>query len=191
MDLAATPPELAVPQVVQVEPVGRRKLATRGPGVPPAFMTFDAFCRLVGKLCPPLALHLSGDQEPLLHPRFFDMVAVAAARGLDVSATTRLPGLTANRAEECVQSGLHRLHVVLGGEPSALLLRSLRRLAEAKRRLQSATPGIVLVSANPGERLRVLADELGALVVPAVPDAAPAARVAFSGQALSGVLPGA
>ena len=155
MNLAETPAaDLRISNVVQIEPVGRRLLAPRSSplahrtGVravtPPAFMAFDRFCRLVEALVPPLELHLGGEDEPLLHPRFFDMVAYAAAKGLEVSATTALPGLTADRAEECVDSGLKRLHVVLAGRPTPLQERSLRRLEEAKRRLGSRSPELLL-----------------------------------------------
>jgi hypothetical protein len=147
---------LPVATVVQIEPVGRRRMAA------PALMSFGAFCTLVGALRPPVALHLHGEGEPLLHPRFFDMVAFAAARGLEVSATTGMPALSARRAEECVQSGLARLHVLLGPDPTALARRGLARLEEAKRRLGSARPQVILADAAP-----VLS---------------PAARIAFSGK---------
>jgi hypothetical protein len=116
---------------------------------PPAFMSFDAYCRLVDGFVPPLELHLQGADEPLLHPRVFDMVAYATQRGLDVCATTRMPGLTAKRAEECVQSGLRRMHVLLERDPSGLVRRSLARLEEAKRRLGSKLPEVMLVDAAP------------------------------------------
>ena len=122
---------------MQIEPVGRRTLA------PPPVMSFDAYCRLIDSLRPPLELHLQGDEEPLLHPRFFDMVAYAVQRGLDVATTTRLPRMSARRAEECVQSGLKRMHVAAGGEP-VLVRRGLLRLEEAKRKLGSRLPEVVL-----------------------------------------------
>jgi hypothetical protein len=159
VNLAETPAALAEPGVVQIEPVGRRKLSVRmspvaqragvKAGPPPAFMSFDGYCRLVEKLVPPLELYLQGEEDPLLHPRFFDMVAFATQRGLDVSTTTRLVGLTARRAEECVLSGLKRLHVVPGGEPG-LVQRSLQRLEEAKRRLRQQRPEVLRVEAAPG-----------------------------------------
>ena len=142
---------------LHVEPVGRTKLSPQVPpplqraGVrvasSPAFMRFDAFCRLVDKLAPPLELHLRGE-EPLLHPRFLDMVAYAAQRGIAVEATTRLPAFTARRAEACVKSGLRRLNVALGPQPSGLAQRGLQRLEEAKRRLNSDLPEIVMVDAS-------------------------------------------
>lgn len=163
---------LPVATVVQIEPVGRRRLAGHASPVlqragvraeaPPALMAFGAFCTLVGALRPPVALHLQGEGEPLLHPRFFDMVAFAAGRGLDVSATTRMPGISARRAEECVQSGLARLHVLLGANPSTLARRGMARLEEAKQRLGSARPEVILADAPPA--------------------LSPAARIAFSGK---------
>ncbi len=172
VNLAEVPAATLPPAtVVQIEPVGRRKLAAHASPVlqragmssaPPAFMSFGAFCTLVGALRPPVELHLQGEGEPLLHPRFFEMVAFAAGRGLEVSATTRMPSLSASRAEECVQSGLARLHVLLGADPSGLAQRGLARLEEAKQRLGSARPEVILADTAP-----VLA---------------PAARIAFSGK---------
>ena len=177
VNLAETPAEtLRLSNVVQVEPVGRRLLAASpSPAAqrsgarlvtPPAFMTVDGFCRLVDSLAAPLELHLHGEEEPLQHPRFFDMVAYAAARGLEVTATTRLPGLSASRAEACVRSGLRRLNVLLDGTPSPLQERSLRRLDEAKRKLGAASPEVVLGGA--------------------VPAVAAAARFGFSGKPFAG-----
>ncbi len=153
VNLAETPKELVLPAAVRVQPVGRGKLSVRGspalqragmrPSAPPAFMSFDAFCRLVDTLRPPLELHLQGEDDPLLHPRFFDMVAYAAQRGLDVFATTRMPGLSVRRAEECVLSGLARLEVLAGPDPAGLVRRSLARLEEAKQRLGRRFPEVI------------------------------------------------
>jgi hypothetical protein len=143
----AEAPAVAAPGVLQmqVEPVGRRKL----PGRAPAFMSFEAFCRLVDRARPPAQLLLQGDAEPLLHPRFFDMVAYAVQRGVEVDATTRLPAFTARRAEECVKSGLRTLNVVLDPAPAGLSRRGLERLDEAKRRLGSRLPEVRLLEAAP------------------------------------------
>jgi MoaA/NifB/PqqE/SkfB family radical SAM enzyme len=139
VNLAETPAgALELASVVQVAPVGPRPLMA------PALMSFDRFCRFVDSLAAPRELHLNGEEDPLQHPRFFDMVAHATAKGLEVTAATRLPGLSASRAEACVQSGLLRLHVRLDGKPTPLQERSLRRLEEAKRKLGSTTPQVIL-----------------------------------------------
>jgi radical SAM protein with 4Fe4S-binding SPASM domain len=92
-------------------------------------------------------LQLQGAEEPLLHPRLFDMVRYAASRGVEVSLHTSLPGLTARRAEECVASGLRRLHVALGpaGPGRKPVLRSLRLLIAAKKNAASRWPTVHLV----------------------------------------------
>lgn len=142
MKIAETPVALlALPPVVQIEPVGRRMLA----GSPPALMAFDAYCRIVAGLRPPTGIHLHGCADPLLHPRLFDMVAHAVARGFEVSVTTRLPMLAPSRAEECVRSGLDRLRVLSEERAVPFVERGLRRLEEAKRRLQSGYPEVELV----------------------------------------------
>jgi radical SAM protein with 4Fe4S-binding SPASM domain len=82
--------------------------------------------------------------EPLLHPRFFDMVGFAAQRGIRVTTNTNMTVMTDSRAAECVQSGLHTMHVSLDGAHAAIyesirvrarfdrVLRNLRRLMKAK-----------------------------------------------------------
>ena len=162
MNLAEAPADLlpasVVHEAVAVEPVTRRLMSARMSPMaqragmkassPPAFLSFDAFCRKVDALIPPLELHFNGQEDPFLHPRFLDMVAYAAQRGFEATATTRMPALSTRRAEECVQSGLRRLVVELGPDPSGLARRSLVRLEEAKQRLGSAFPEIVFAAAK-------------------------------------------
>jgi MoaA/NifB/PqqE/SkfB family radical SAM enzyme len=114
-----------LPTYVQIEPVGQCNLRCQmcpiqfrrdgPPHGPLAFMPFDAFTRLVDQLDSVDELHLQGLGEPLMHPRFFDMVAYAAGRGIRVSTNSNLTLLSAARAERCVASGLDTLHVSLDG----------------------------------------------------------------------------
>ena len=125
-------------------------------GGPAGLLSFDGFCRLLEQLPRLDELHLAGSGEPLLHPRFFDMVRHAAARGIAVSTTTRLSVLNEKRAEECVKSGLRRMHVPLdaagtricdfsrSGAGHERMLRHLRFLTHARREHCSATPHISL-----------------------------------------------
>jgi MoaA/NifB/PqqE/SkfB family radical SAM enzyme len=167
MNLAETP-QLALPSFVQIEPVGQcsmecktipvsyyRRDAPRGR--PPAFIRFDAFCRLIDELPAIQELQLQSAAEPLSHPRFFDMVRYAAARGIEVSTHTRLTTLSARRAEECVASGLRRMHVVLGrpGAERTRVLANLRRLIGAKRSAGSRWPHIHFAHAGQAGRLAV------------------------------------
>ncbi|HYD56963.1 MAG TPA: hypothetical protein VEB41_08665 [Burkholderiales bacterium] len=177
MNLVESPAALGLASVVQIEPVGRGKVMGRvSPAwqragaipratTPPAFMSFDAFCRLVSGFLPPLELRFAGEEDPLLHPRFFDMVSYAASRGFEITAVTRLPGLSSTRAEACAASGLRRMHVLVENAPSPLVQRSLRRLEQAKARLGVEHPEVLLTAPD--------GPPLGA---------APAQRFAFSGR---------
>lgn len=171
-----------LPRFVQIEPVGQCNLrCTMCPiqfrtdgqaGTPSAFIDFDMFCALVEQFDDLTELHLQGLGEPLLHPRFFDMVAFAARRGIRVSTNTNMTVLTDARAAECVRSGLHAMHVSLDGASAAVyeairlrarfhkVLRNLRRLMKAKAAAQYALPHVRLVAVVMRRNL----DELPALV---------------------------
>jgi MoaA/NifB/PqqE/SkfB family radical SAM enzyme len=160
--------KVPLPRFVQIEPVGQCNLACRmcpvvmrgdgGPGKPPAFMPFETFRSLVDQFEGVEELHLQGLGEPFLHPRFMDMIAYAAGRGLTVSTNTNLTALSERRAEQCVKSGLARLHVSLDAAEAAAyeyirvgsrydrVVRNLEMLVQAKQRLGSAKPEIRLVA---------------------------------------------
>ena len=159
---------VALPQYVQIEPIGQCNLRCKmcpiqfrpdgQPGSPSAFMPFEIFCKLVEQFDGMTELHLQGLGEPLLHPRFFDMVRFAADRGIRVSTNTNMTMLTDARAAECVWSGLHTMHVSLDGASSAVyewirvrarfnkVLRNLRRLMKAKAAANSSLPYVRLVA---------------------------------------------
>ena len=168
MNLADAPVEVPLPSFVQIEPVGQCNLSCRmcpvtfredgGKGKPPAFMSFDAFKRVLDQFPAMSELHLQGLGEPLLHPRFFDLVAYAAGRGIEVSTNTNMTAMSERRAEACVESGLARMHVSLDAADKATyeyirvgarydrVLRNLRHVVEAKARLGAARPEIHLVA---------------------------------------------
>jgi radical SAM protein with 4Fe4S-binding SPASM domain len=157
-----------LPGFLQIEPVGQCNLRCRmcpiqfrsdgSPGGPPAFMSYELFCRLVDGFPALTELHLQGLGEPLMHPRFFDMVRYACARDIAVSTNTNMTVLSERRAEECVHSGLARVHVSLdGASPETYeyirvrarferVLRNLERLADARARLSGRLPEIRLVA---------------------------------------------
>ncbi len=157
---------VALPQFVQIEPVGQCNLACRmcpvtyrgEGGKPPAFMSFDAFCHVLEQFPDIRHLQLQGMGEPFLHPRFIDMVRHAAGRGIEVTTNTNLTALSARRAEEVVASGLARLHVSIdAADPAAYeyirvgsklsrVLRNLALVQEAKKRVGAARPQIILVA---------------------------------------------
>jgi len=155
---------LNLPEFVQIEPVGQCNLKCRMCPVvyreekPPAFMSFEAFCRLVDQFEGMKELHLQGLGEPLLHPRFFDMVRYASGRGIVVSTNTNLTALSERRAEECVKSGLARMFVSLDaahaqayeyirvGARFGKVLRNLGWIVAAKARLKAEAPELRLVA---------------------------------------------
>lgn len=171
---------MTLPGFVQIEPVGQCNLACRmcpvvlrgdgSPGKPPAFMDFATFCRLVEQFTGMRELHLQGLGEPLLHPRIFDMVRFAAERGIEVSTNTNLTALSPRRADECMKSGLARMHVSLDaahaeayeyirvGARFSRVLRNLRWLNEAKARHRTARPEVRLVAVAMRRNLDELAD---------------------------------
>lgn len=82
----------------------------------------------------------------MAHPRFCDMVATAAARGIEVSARGPLQALSERRAEECAESGLARLDVMVDPANPARALRNAARLQRAKLRLGRSLPQIRVVA---------------------------------------------
>lgn len=169
-----------LPDSVQIEPVGQCNLRCRmcpvrfrgtgEPGEPRAFMDFDVFRRLLDQFPTLRELHLQGLGEPMLHPRFFDMVRHAAARGILVSSNTNMTIMTEAHAHACVESGLRVLCVSLDGARAATfeairvnarfdrVLRNLRRLVAARRARGSALPELSLTAVVMRENLEELPD---------------------------------
>lgn len=162
------PSLVAAPRFAQIEPVGQCNLRCRmcpiqfrsdgGPGKPSAFMAWDDYCRLVEQLDGVDELHLQGLGEPLMHPRFFDMVRFAAGRGIRVTTNTNMTVMTPQGASECVASGLHTMHVSLDGASAQVyewvrikarfpkVLRNLRRLMTARAQAGAVLPHVKLVA---------------------------------------------
>jgi MoaA/NifB/PqqE/SkfB family radical SAM enzyme len=128
-------PELTLPSAAQLEPVGAEKA--------PPLMSFAVFRDLLAAQPQLKELQLQGAGDPLAHPRFFDMVAYAVAKGLEVTSTSPLLRLSDARIEDCLTSGLARLDVAPGAHTAAecdYLARGskLRRALGNTRRLVSA-----------------------------------------------------
>jgi radical SAM protein with 4Fe4S-binding SPASM domain len=176
MTLVAVQP----PTFLQIEPVGQCNLRcqmcpiqfrTDGPPYgPPAFMPFERFVRILDQFAGVPELQLQGLGEPMMHPRFFDMVAYAVGRGMKVSTNSNLTLLNARRAEQCVRSGLAWLHVSIDGATAEtyerIRLRSrlervldgLQTLLDARRRLESELPHLRLVMVLMRQNLHELPD---------------------------------
>ncbi len=169
-----------LPRYVQIEPVGQCNLRCQmcaiqfrrdGPPYGPlAFMPFETFTRLVDQFPDLETLHLQGLGEPMMHPRFFDMVAYAAARGVRVTTNTNLTLLNPRRAEQCVTSGLDCIHVSIDGATAETyerirvrahfdrVVRNLGLLRDARARLASDRPRVKMVSVVMRQNLHELPD---------------------------------
>ncbi len=171
---------MKLPTYVQIEPVGQCNLRCQmcsiqfrqdGPPYgPPAFMEFETFTRIVDQFTDLRELHLQGLGEPMMHPRFFDMVAYAAAKGVQVSTNSNLTLLNERRAERCVTSGLNSLHVSIDGASAGTYERirvrahfdrvvgNLERLLRARTRLGSTHPRLYIVMVIMRQNLHELPD---------------------------------
>jgi MoaA/NifB/PqqE/SkfB family radical SAM enzyme len=119
-------------------------------------MRFEVFTRLVDQFENVKTLHLQGLGEPLLHPRFFDMVEYAVAKGIRVTTNSNLTLLSAPRAERMITSGLDGLFISIDGATREtyenirvygkfdVLLRNIASVVEAKKRTGSALPHLRL-----------------------------------------------
>ncbi len=171
---------VTLPRFLQVEPVGQCNLRCQmcpiqfrqdgPPHGPPAFMDFDVFTRLIDQFPDLEELQLQGLGEPMMHPRFFDMVAHAVRRGIRVGTNTNLTLLNARRAELCVTSGLGELHASIDGATAAVynrirvrahferIITNLQRLVETRARLASETPRIRMIVVAMRQNIHELAD---------------------------------
>lgn len=158
---------MQLPRYLQVEPVGQCNLRCRmcpiqfrqdGPPYgPPAFMDFGLFTRLLDQLPELEELHLQGLGEPMMHPRFFDMVEAGVQRGVRVTTNSNLTLLTDKRAVRCVESGLAVLHGSIDGvTPETYewvrvrshfdrVVGNLQRLRATRDALAATTPRLHLV----------------------------------------------
>ncbi|HLJ97669.1 MAG TPA: radical SAM protein [Gemmataceae bacterium] len=168
------------PTYVQIEPVGQCNLRCQmcpiqfrqdGPPYgPPAFMKYEVFTRLVDQFVCLQELHLQGLGEPMMHPRFSDMVSYAARKGIRVSTNSNLTLLNAQRAERCVTSGLDCIHVSIDGATPATygrirvrarlerVLRNVELLLGARARLGSQRPRLRMVTVAMRQNLHELPD---------------------------------
>ena len=172
---ADSPP---LPSFVQIEPVGQCNLRCRmcsipyredGPPFGPlAFMPFADYVRLVDGFPTLTELHLQGLGEPMMHPRFFDMVRYAADKGIAVSCNSNLSLLSEKRAAECVESGLSVLNVSLDAADPATyerirlrgrfskVIRNIDRVLAARLAAAGTSPDVRLV-------MVIMRDNLGEL----------------------------
>ena len=171
---------MELPHYVQLEPVGQCNLRCQmcaiqfrqdgPPHGPPAFMSWDAFTALVDGFTGLEELHLQGLGEPMMHPRFFDMVAYAAGKGIRVTTNSNMTLLNTKRAERIVTCGLDRLHVSLDGATAETyerirvrahydrVLRNLDLLLEARAQHGTGLPHLRMVMVIMRQNLHELPD---------------------------------
>lgn len=169
-----------LPRYVQVEPVGQCNLRCTmcsiqfrrdgPPHGPLAFMPLERFTQLVDEFEGLEELHLQGLGEPMMHPRFWDMVAYATRKGIRVSTNSNMTLLNPRRAERCVTSGLDCLHVSVDGATADTyerirvrarfdrLVRNVELLLETRRRLETGLPRLRMVVVVMRQNLHELPD---------------------------------
>src|SRR5437016_14289523 len=116
---------MELPSYLQIEPVGQCNLRCQmcsiqfrkdgPPHGPPAFMNYETYLSIIDQFTNLQELHLQGLGEPMMHPRFFDMVEYAAKRGIKVSTNPNLTLLNDRRAQRCVTTRLGYLHISIDG----------------------------------------------------------------------------
>jgi MoaA/NifB/PqqE/SkfB family radical SAM enzyme len=168
------------PTYMQIEPVGQCNLRCTmcpiqfrrdGPPYgPPAFMEFEVFTKLIDECHHLQELHLQGLGEPMMHPRFADMVGYAVRRGIRVTTNSNLTLLNVQRAERCVTSGLDCIHVSIdGATPETYeririrsrlerVLHNINLLLDARARLVSQRPDLRMVVVAMRQNLHQLPD---------------------------------
>ena len=169
-----------LPGFLQIEPVGqcnlqcpmcpvafRRDAPSDGS---PAFMQFDHFVGLIEQFPGLKELHVQGLGEPMMHPRFFDMVAYASTKGIAVTTNSNLTLMSDTRAERAVTSGLAGLHISFDGATPATyedirrgasfddVLNNIEKVCRARVRLQSTRPALRLVMVVMRRNLEELPD---------------------------------
>lgn len=179
---AASPP---LPRFAQIEPIGRCNLACRMCTVNERVdvageMSLDDFRSLLDQMPGLESLHLQGLGEPMLHPAFFDMVELAAARGIRVSANTNLSLLTAARARRCASGALASLSVSIDAATRDVyqairrkasfdkIVRNLARLMQAREEARSGLEvrGVMVLMRGNLDELPALVELLHAHGVP-------------------------
>ncbi|QBD78326.1 radical SAM protein [Ktedonosporobacter rubrisoli] len=171
---------MPLPTYIQIEPVGQCNLRCQmcslqfrqdGPPYgPPAFMHIETFRQIIDQFTDLHELHLQGLGEPMMHPRFFEMVEYAASKGIRVTTNSNLTLLNERRAERCVTSGLERLHISIDGATASTyehirvrahferIMANLERLLRARERHSSERPELCLVMVIMRQNLHELPD---------------------------------
>jgi radical SAM protein with 4Fe4S-binding SPASM domain len=158
---------MQLPTSIQIEPVGQCNLRCEmcpiqfrrdgPPNGPLAFMAWDTFTSLLEGFPDVKRLHLQGLGEPMMHPRFFDMVRYAADRGIEVTTNSNVTLLNEQRTERLLASGLETLYFSIDGATPGTYERirkrahydqvvgNIERMLRLRDRLGSTKPGLRVV----------------------------------------------
>lgn len=124
---------LSVPFIINVDPsdkcnfqckfcpTGDRKLMKNTPGRAYGIMDFELYKKIINDICeferPIKVLRLYKDGEPLLHPRFAEMVKYAKEKKCSerIDTTTNASLLNPKRNLEIIGAGLNRINISIEG----------------------------------------------------------------------------
>ena len=86
----------------------------------------------------PLVEHieLQGEGEPLMHPRIFDMIALAKSRDIRVSMITNGSHFTAANIERILDGGIHSINVSIES-PDPEAFRAIREASCRRSSMES------------------------------------------------------
>jgi radical SAM protein with 4Fe4S-binding SPASM domain len=171
---------MRLPSSVQIEPVGQCNLRCEmcpiqfrrdgPPSGPLAFMAWETFVSLLEGFPELQRLHLQGLGEPMMHPRFFDMVRYASDRGVEVTTNSNLTLLNTGRTQRLIESGLRTLYFSIDGATPETYERirkrahfdrvvgNVERMLEMRERAGSTTPGLRVVMVIMRQNLHELPD---------------------------------
>jgi MoaA/NifB/PqqE/SkfB family radical SAM enzyme len=151
------------PLRVQVEVTSRCNLACimcarthhiEGPG---EHMSLDTFRHLMQNFASVREVHLQGWGEPFLHPRIFEMIALADPRRRFVSTNSNITVINERIARRIFESGLTALRLSLDGASAETfemfrppadfdrVMKNLQTLLDVRRELQAFDTEVTLV----------------------------------------------
>jgi MoaA/NifB/PqqE/SkfB family radical SAM enzyme len=100
----------------QIEPTTRCNFTCgfcAGRSMPQGDLSWEAFERFLAANPGLEYVELQGEGEPLMHPRFFDMVAACRERGIRVSLITNGSMLVRDKVDRLISEGVEAVHVSL------------------------------------------------------------------------------
>src|SRR5262249_9580413 len=90
-----------------------------GRSMPQSDIDFETFERTLQAFPSARHLDLQGEGEPLMHPRFFDMVDLARARGIRVSFVSNGSFFTPENVTRILRGGIEKISVSLESADAA------------------------------------------------------------------------